>query len=75
MDPSGIGESNILLLQPLIGRTGTVQSEWAVRTSISTRRTWLSQKLKMLPTQLVFLQHSQVSIMRETSKAKEGVSG
>lgn len=72
MDPSGIWESNILFRQPLIGRTETVQRECAVRTSISTRRTWLPQKRKMLPTQLAFLQHSQVSIKREASNGQGG---
>lgn len=75
MDPSGIWDSNIFLLQPLIGRIEIVQSEWAVRTSISMRRTWLPQKQKMLPTQLVFLQHSQESIVRETSNGQGGSVG
>lgn len=66
MDPSGIWESNIHLLQPLIRRIQIVQSEWAARTRISTRRTWLPQRWMLLPTPLVFLQHSWVSILTES---------
>lgn len=71
MNPSGIWESNIHLLQPLIRRIQIEQSKWAARRSVSTRRTWLLESQTLLPTRLVFLQHSWVSILIETL-AKKG---
>lgn len=72
MDPSGIWESAIHCLQPLIRRIQIAQSEWAARVSISTRRTWLLPRWTLLPTRLVFLQRCWVSILMGTFSYKGG---
>lgn len=72
MDPSGIWESNIHSLQPLIQRIQIVWCEWAAGANISTRKTWLQQRWTLLLTQMVFLQHSWVSILTETYNSYGG---